>query len=180
MASLYSTVRRGTFEDFLPLYEADDEGPTAWLLRALMNRTPRERVQIADRLLDDGADAAAIEPHDHVNALHVLFAEREHDFELEAPLLKRLLEGGADINLRSPRFGLPLMMLRDMVALPREAVPFYDVVFQRPDIDLDAVIMYKGPADGTTLGDILTSDNPAYAELTTRARRYIETRQTKR
>ncbi|WP_219814649.1 hypothetical protein, partial [Rathayibacter rathayi] len=60
---------------------------------------------IANRLLDDGADPSLVSTDgDRVNVLHVLWGRaRDRDPEAEAALIARLLDGGADINLRSPR-----------------------------------------------------------------------------
>ena len=43
---------------------------------------------IANRLLDDGADATVITPSEHVNVLQLLSSQGDHDFALEVPLLE--------------------------------------------------------------------------------------------
>ncbi|RRR17540.1 hypothetical protein DS079_14415 [Brachybacterium paraconglomeratum] len=91
---------------------------------------------------------------DNINVLHVLFSGsfREHNFRAEAKVLKRLLDGGADINLRSPRFGLPLEALDSMAASDEHLKPFYDVVFARPDIDMSIIV---NKVTGFSLGEKL-------------------------
>ncbi|MFD2675398.1 hypothetical protein, partial [Gulosibacter bifidus] len=66
-------------------------------------------------MLDNGVPASYVppDPLSRYNALHILFAQREHDYELEAPLLRRLLAEGADINGYAPRIGTPLLGLID-------------------------------------------------------------------
>jgi hypothetical protein len=120
---------------------------------AIANREPADRVAIAMQLLDDGADPSVVnEKGDNVNVLHVLFSQRKHDFELEAPLLRRLLEGGADPNLRSPRFNTPLVMFEALPSRGEEARPFYDPLFAHPNLDFDVVVV-NSPERVTTLRD---------------------------
>ena len=141
-----------TFEDFLAGYDRevamsyeDSRGGSA-LLGAVGNRDPSSRVKITDLLLNDGADPSFVGPGDKVNVLHLLFDgfAEEHDFEREAVLLQRLLEGGADINQRSPRFSVPLECLARMHCSDAELTPFYEVVFAWPRIDMDVVINKRG------------------------------------
>ena len=114
--------------------------------------------------------SSVVSEGDNINVLHVLFSglADEHDFELEAPLLRRLLDGGADINLRSPRFGYPLEALSWMAATDDDLQPFYDVVFARPDIDMSAIINKHG----STLGELLISTTRP--DMTRRAEEYRE------
>ncbi|WP_127821406.1 hypothetical protein [Rathayibacter rathayi] len=94
---------------------------------------------IANRLLDDGADPSLVSTDgDRVNVLHVLWGRaRDRDPEAEAALIARLLDGGADINLRSPRFGLPLtMLLTNISAKPEYLRAAFAAVtaHSRPDL----------------------------------------------
>ena len=50
-------------------------------------------------MLNHGADPARVDSEEKINALHVMFKEREHDFVGEARLLQRFLDGGADISV---------------------------------------------------------------------------------
>jgi ankyrin repeat protein len=106
------------------------------LLRSLGNNDVTARIAIASQLLDDGADPAA-QYKDGVNTLHVLLGGGLHDFEAEVPLLKRLLDGGADINKVIRKFGTPLETLAAQFKFSDETLaPFYDVWFARDDLDL--------------------------------------------
>lgn len=139
----YFRINRWSYQEFLDVYEPQDA--TTWrtssgatlLHMALHNGRPAFRVQIADRLLHDGADATAVAPSEQVSVLHILWAELRHDFALEAPLLERLLDAGADPNCVSPVWGTPLQTLAARLKFSdAELAPFYDVIFTRPDIDL--------------------------------------------
>lgn len=140
--SLLHLAQYGSLEDFLKEYTPQD---ATWrsvtgrnlLFKSVANKDVEARVAITTRLLDDGADAS-VAP-DSLNVLHVLFDTRTHDTVLEAPMLRRLIEGGADINLVSKRFGPPLAVFIQHGPSPEDLrVPFYDVLFDQPNLDLTA------------------------------------------
>jgi hypothetical protein len=141
--TLTEATRYGTFDEFAQVYQAgqattwvDDTGRTLLTL-AVANTDPGARTAIANRLLDDGADAAAVIDQDQYNVLHILFGHVKHDVEPEARLLERLLERGADVNWVSPRWGTPIQTLASTLKFSDETfAPFYDVLFARPDLDL--------------------------------------------
>lgn len=141
-------AKMGTLEQFLAEYDpsqanAVDGNGRSVLLAALGNTDPAARVAIANRVLDDGADAAVVSPSG-ANALHVLLARAKPDNPGETVLLQRLLDGGADANAVMPKFGTPLQTLMDRFELSDEQLaPFYDVVFSRPDLDLLKVGAYR-------------------------------------
>ncbi|MCT1438912.1 hypothetical protein [Brachybacterium paraconglomeratum] len=145
------------FEEWFEGFGAIDWQDRRWrraLAGALRNPSPEDRVAIASLLLDHGSDPSVVIDDDNINVLHVLFSGsfREHNFRAEAKVLKRLLDGGADINLRSPRFGLPLEALDSMAASDEHLKPFYDVVFARPDIDMSIIV---NKVTGFSLGEKL-------------------------
>lgn len=143
--SLIYAAQTGTLEDFLKIYTPADAtllgaGGRPLLFYSLMNRDVEARVAITTRLLDDGADASVVSGG--INVLHVLFGRRGHDAELEAPVLHRLIERGADINLVSKRWGPPLVGLIEHGPLPESArIPFYNVFFGSPNLDLSIPAM---------------------------------------
>ena len=127
------------------------------------------------RLLDDGVDPLKINtPEDRTNILHAYF-DRQFvgmDHEVEAPLLKRFLDAGVDINLYSRRFGWPLtIMVTNVDVTDEQLIPFYDVIFSGEYLDLNAV----GPR-GLKMGDMLADPAGAkrYPELSKRARAYTD------
>ena len=144
MTSMWLTVRRGTFEEFMELYtpcmatQSPNEYGETLLIRAVGNTNVGERLAIANRLLDDGADPAFVSGTGY-NVLHILFGARSHDFEAEVPLLRRLLNGGADLNLVSRNKGAstpPLGLIGRFNRTEAEMAPFYDEIFSRDDLDL--------------------------------------------
>ena len=105
------------------------------LLRSLGNNDPTARIAIASQLLDDGADPATEDAD--LTTLHVLLGQGIHDFEAEAPLLKRLLDGGADINKVIKQFGTPLETLAAQFKFSDDTLPpLYDVLFDRDELNL--------------------------------------------
>lgn len=140
--SLLYAAQRASFDDFLKEYSPSDAtrlfaGGRPLLFKSVSNRDVEARVAITTRLLDDGADPSV--NSEGINVLHVLFDQRTHDAAYEAPMLRRLIEGGADINLFSKRSGPPLAVLIQHGPSPETAcVPFYDVIFDQPNLDLSS------------------------------------------
>lgn len=140
MASPIIVAKTGSFDEFMTAYEPTmaasyvSAGQTL-LFSSVANRDTDSRVAITTRLLDDGADPSVVAAG--VNVLHVLFGYRGHDAGREAPMLGRLIDGGADVNLVSKRFGPPLIGVMINGPRPETAnVPFYDAFFERPNLDL--------------------------------------------
>ena len=153
MASLIHSANANSYGEFLKDYTPadatyiDSSGRTL-LFESVANPDIEARVAITMRLLDDGADPSVISRG--INVLHVLFGTRKHDTEFEAPMLRRLIDGGADINLVSKRSGPPLAVFIQRGPSPETArVPFYDVLFEQPNLDLSA------PFDKGTLRDFI-------------------------
>ncbi|RIT48805.1 hypothetical protein [Mycobacteroides abscessus] len=142
MASLVFVAKSGSYEDFLKEYTPADAtylgaGGRSLLFQSVANQDIPARIAITTRLLDDGADASVVS--NGINVLHVLFGVRNHDAEQEAPMLRRLIDGGADINLFSKRSGPPLAVLIQHGPSPEsECIPFYDVIFDQPNLDLSS------------------------------------------
>lgn len=134
-SALYNVLRTGTLDQLDAVYTStnvhyDGFSEQTLLELVLGNKNLRGRVEIAHRLLDDGADVRAGKP------LHVLVDQNEHDFETEAILLKRMLDAGADVNQISPKAGTPLETAAAKFKFSdRDLTPFYDVLLARPDID---------------------------------------------
>lgn len=156
-------AKRGDLETFLadydpqttPFFTSGSTGQTV-LFGALANRDPATRVAMANRLLDDGADASVVTTSG-VTLLHVLLTQRDQDLQAEAPLLARLVEAGADINKPDPKRGAPLAILAASRIPDAEAEPMYRPFFARPDLDLDA------PASQVrTVRELILGLNPDY------------------
>ncbi|MER5701757.1 hypothetical protein ABT023_07335 [Micromonospora sp. NPDC002296] len=87
-------------------------------------------------LLDDGADARMTSA-DGVNTLHAMLGNAALDSAIEAPVLRRLIDGGADVNGVAKEFGTPLQVLFVQFRYTDEMLaPFYDVLFSCGDLDL--------------------------------------------
>ena len=134
--ALFAALTHGTLEELLAVYDpsyVDYDGFSSGTLLtlALTNEDPAQRVAIANRLLDDGADVTVGQP------LHVLLGRGEHDVDAEAVLLERMLDAGADVKEVLPKRGTPLETVAAQFAFSdRDLTPFYDVLLARPDIDL--------------------------------------------
>ena len=124
-------VGYGTLDDFVSAVEAHPNIDwRKYLFWALGNKDLTARVEIVNWMLDHGADPAQVDVDERINALHVMFEEREHDFVGEAKLLQRFLDGGADVNLKAPKWSVPIQTIIDeMIASDDEVAPFYDVIF---------------------------------------------------
>ncbi len=139
---VYDAIEEGTLEEFKEaLAENPDFDWKHFFFHVLSNEDLTARVEIANWMLDHGADPAYIEPHEKINILHVMFTEREHDYIGEAKLLQRFLDGGADINLKAPKWNVPIRTMLDNYGLSdKELGPFYDVIFSYPGIDWDIIV----------------------------------------
>ena len=138
----YDAIEEGTLEEFKEaLAENPDFDWKHFFFSVFKNEDLTARVEIANWMLDHGADPAYIEPHEKINILHVMFTEREHDYIGEAKLLQRFLDGGADINLKAPKWNVPIRTMLDNYGLSdKELGPFYDVIFSYPGIDWDIIV----------------------------------------
>lgn len=135
-----TAAKRGTLNDFKKAIK--DYPKINWggfLFWAIGNKDLTSRVEIVNWMLDHGVDAVQITSPGNINALHVLFNQREHDYSMEAKVLLRLLEGGADINLKAQKWGVPLLILINNLNIKdNDLGPFYDVIFSWPGIDWEA------------------------------------------
>lgn len=133
--AMFAALTHGTLEELEKVYEPawvnyEFESGTPLAL-ALSNSDTGQRVAIANRLLDDGADVRRGQP------LHRLLGRNQHDFTAEAPVLERMLDAGADVNEVMAKFGTPLETIAAKGKFSdAELTPFYDVLLARPDLDL--------------------------------------------
>ena len=170
--ALYAVLGRGTIDDLDEVYRRRwvhyEYSGASLLVLALGNRDPVQRVAMANRLLDDGADPNRWSP------LHVLLGRTNHDFELEAPLVARLLDAGADVNrvVRDKLTGTPLESLASTFKFSdRDLAPFYEVLLARPDLDL----LQTSSHDRTVLANLRRME-PIRSELVQRAEQTLRER----
>jgi len=147
--------------------QSDRKLLTDVLFKALANKDIPSRAVLAEKLLAWGADVTAVH-EERVNVVHV-FASRVKDPALEAPLLRRLLEAGADPNLQSGRYGTPL---EEFMYKPRldedDLAPVYDVWFAHPGLDFSMV-----DRNGRDLLDKVRRVRGSSPKLVERVERYI-------
>lgn len=144
MVNVPLVARSGTEQEVLALYEPamatswTEGSGRSFLHCVLANKDPQVRVALAERVLDDGADAAQLTSEGRTTG-HVLLAQKRYDPPVEAPLLRRLLDSGSDVNrvVVARQAGTPLYTLAEQFTFTDEFfAPFYDVVFARDDLDL--------------------------------------------
>ena len=170
-----TAAKYGTLND---LKKAVEDYPEvnwrSFLFWAIGNRDLTSRVEIINWMLDHGADAAQTTHDGNLNALHMLFSESKHDYSMEAKVLLRLLEGGADINLKAQKWGVPLLMLNNNLNIKdNDLGPFYDVIFSWPGIDWEA---RAGKAFGkpVTLRQVVDLAENRRPEMFRRMHKYLE------
>lgn len=74
---------------------------------------------------------------EHLGVLSIMFGAQRVDAEVDVDLVHRLLEGGANINLASPRHGHPLVALAGQFqAKEDQLAPLVDLLLAHPDLDL--------------------------------------------
>jgi hypothetical protein len=168
--ALYAALTHGTLAELEKVYEPawvnyEFESGTPLTL-ALTNKDTTQRVAIANRLLDDGADVRDGRP------LHVLLGRNQHDFKAEASLLERMLDAGADVNEVIAKFGTPLETIAGKGKFNDiELTPFYDVLLARPDLDL-----LQQSTDGRTVLGNLRKMSALRGELVIRAEQTLADR----
>lgn len=169
--SVYAAAWTGTAQEFTTAFDPDQDDADDLLFEVLTNPVPAERVAMANFLLDLGADAShRIAPN---AVLNVLCSAREHDFELEAPLMQRLLDGGADVNNRDHYGEVPISeLLNHGTALDEEMVPFYRILLNSPALDLSLPVSPWKP-DGATVRDSIFASR---AHIRARLRAMVEER----
>ena len=158
---LYHAANGRTYAEFMATYRSSDAmGPEgSRLLEIALGREPEVRVAMASRLLDDGANPA-IKGEDGLTVLHVLVDGHHHDFDAESPLLRRLLDGGADVNAGYKKHGTPLETIASLFKYDEtQLAPFYDVFVARPDLDPLKISAYGH----TVLSNIRRWDRPVLA-----------------
>lgn len=144
MVNIGWVAQTGSSDEFFELYESGmastwrDRTFGTLLECALTRSDVKSRVELATRLLDDGADASVV-ADDGGTTAHTLLDRHDHIPQLEAPLLERLFDGGADLNRRvgAKNLGTPLKTLTRKFKFSDEFLaPLYDVFFSRDDLDL--------------------------------------------
>ena len=138
---LASAARYGTVEEVrerLAVDGVNDPSDTGLppIVAVLSNTDTELRVAIIDELLAAGADASATTTPEGGNVLHGLLGSRQADATEKAELLPRLIDAGADINLRDGRGWRPLAVMVKLRVQDADLGPLYDVVFGLDGLNL--------------------------------------------
>ena len=136
MASPLYVAKKGTFDEFREVFNAEEHDATSMLMAALTNRDPEARASICNYTLDKGADAG-IKDEDQ-NTLTVLLGRHRHLGEGDGDLVMRLVDGGADVNFRARLGYLPLRLAVEIRADDDEKRrPVYEALFGAETLDLE-------------------------------------------
>lgn len=135
MASALYTAQTGSYEEFCEAYNPDTDDATEMLMAGLSNRDPQARAQICSDMLDKGADATATE--EGQNTLSILLGGHDYLGEGDGELVKRLVDGGADVNYRERRGALPLRLaIVIRTDDDEQRRPVYEALFGSENLDL--------------------------------------------
>ncbi|ACQ79139.1 Ankyrin [Beutenbergia cavernae DSM 12333] len=134
-------AKRSSYDELVAAFRPGDESAdfhgTTLLHQALGNGDLDARYAIAAFLLDAGADPARLGP-DGYGVLHVLFGQNKHDLPRTVELTRRLLDGGARLDVVDDRrHTVPLHELVTMKLTDADLAPLYDVVLAHRDLGLD-------------------------------------------
>lgn len=104
---------------------------------AMGNTDINSRYDIANRLIDDGANVNVID-EDNQSLLHILCAHIEHDIKKTSELSKRLITLGVDINKLDNKNRVALQYIINMVKFSDEELkPMYDIWFSQPNVEVN-------------------------------------------
>lgn len=176
-ANVWQLAATASFDKFVQAFQAGDEATELddgqhLLHQALTHSGLGDRVAISSFLLDHGADATALSGvgNEKNTVLHALLGRGTHDVPAEAPLLRRMIDAGADINHFSGRFRTPLLTIARQARFSDATLsPFYDVFFDQPHLDLLATA-----SDGRSVNEsIHLFGDPRRTDLKARAAAYL-------
>ena len=165
-------TRKMTYGEFIAKYptrpgSVDHETLQLILNASLTNQDIPSRIALAELFLEWGADPTEVS-RQQGNILHS-FATHVKDPAAEAPLLKRLLDMGADPNQHAPHYGWPLEIFLTKPKLNEQLLkPVYDVWFTHPHLDF----LTRLP-DGESQWDKVWRSSPMNPGLMERIKRYI-------
>lgn len=152
MASPTYTAKKGTYEEFLEVFDPEVNDPTDMLFNGFTNKDPETRAAICNDMLDRGADASRVEYGQ--NALTVLLGRHRHLGSGDAALAQRLVDGGADVNYRERRGSLVLQLAIEIrVDDDEQRRPLYQALFEKDELDLD--LPYNAHNPSNSIGEWL-------------------------
>lgn len=146
MASPLYVARNGSYEEFCEVFDAENNDVTDMLLGGLINRDADARFRISSDMLDKGADPCAVE--EGQNTLSLLLGGHDRLSEGDCELVKRLVDGGADVNFRESRGSLPLRLAIVIRTDDDERRrPVYEALFGAEALDLELPANENNPVN---------------------------------
>lgn len=146
MASPLYVARNGSYEEFCEVFDAENNDVTDMLLGGLINRDADARFRISSDMLDKGADPCAVE--EGQNTLSLLLGGHDHLSEGDCELVKRLVDGGADVNFRNGQGALVLRLAVEIDAEDDEdRRPVYEALFGVDELDLELPSSKRNPVN---------------------------------
>ena len=144
--NLEMTALMGSYADFLKAYRKRARvfrrhaarklySGSSLLMWALGNNSMEDRYAMVDFLLEQGAVPGPPDLYGD-GPLHVLFSRVDWDSARDARIAVRLIEMGADINLRNDKGMVPLTELLLRKGTRAQMAPLYRPFLLAPDLDV--------------------------------------------
>lgn len=144
--NLEMTALMGSYADFLKAYRKRARvfrrhaarklySGSSLVMWALGNNSMEDRYTMVDFLLEQGAVPGPPDPYGD-GPLHVLFSKDDWDSARDARIAERLIEMGADINLRNDKGMVPLTELLLRKGTRDQMAPLYRPFLLAPDLDV--------------------------------------------
>ena len=144
--NLEMTALMGSYADFLKAYRKRARvfrrhtarrlySGSSLVMWALGNNSMEDRYAMVDFLLEQGAVPGPPDPYGD-GPLHVLFSRVDWDSARDARIAVRLIEMGADINLRNDKGMVPLTELLLRKGTRAQMAPLYRPFLLAPDLDV--------------------------------------------
>ena len=144
--NLEMTALMGSYADFLKAYRKRARvfrrhaarrlySGSSLVMWALGNNSMEDRYAMVDFLLEQGAVPGPPDPYGD-GPLHVLFSQDDWDSARDARIAVRLIEMGADINLRNDKGMVPLTELLLRKGTRAQMAPLYRPFLLAPDLDV--------------------------------------------
>ncbi|PAT08572.1 hypothetical protein [Corynebacterium hadale] len=143
MASPLYVAKKGTYEEFCEVFDPAKNDVTDMLFGALTNGDPEARAKICNDMLDRGADASREEYGQ--NALTILLGRHRHLGAGDGALVKRLVQGGADVNFRERRGDVPIKLVVSNSSDDEERREVYEALFGVEELDLSLPSNVRNP-----------------------------------
>lgn len=142
-------AKYGTFEEFGERLATDDVDSVSdtglpVVVAAATNNDLDARGRMFDALLEAGVDASATSRPEGAGVLHILFSRPSDGIAQVAELLPRLIDAGADINLRDEAGWRPLALLAKSRHRDADLAPLYDAIFAVDGLELTEPANAKG------------------------------------